>query len=731
MKTPKTVFFKSKTSQDYDSKEKDKKDSSKAQDLVKYKIRLLDEEHTPLQFDLTKSSSGKYLFDLVCDGIEKVAGCTQFKERDYFGLRYADKYNQRQWLDMDKSVYKQMKECKTMGLNFRVKHYPVNPVEDLKQELTKYLFSVQIRRDLTQGRLLCRGADVGRMGALVAQAILGDAPAEADHLTSLAESPSSSNADAFTKTYLSGYKIINEQTRRHEIEIMQQHAKLRGMSQSDTTTELLLSASKLPSYGIDPFPVWPLQKVAPPKLPTETLNETDESGDQTGRNSNKSSEPQKVSLPDGSKFYIGIAATGINTFVGITKNQEFNWEQIDRIGCDGKIFFFELVKKKKSTSSIRLWVKNTTLRYQCASKSAALALWQWSLDRKCFFTLKHASEAKKVRSFHSLFRRSHTFRFSGRPQQELSSEHMEDSHVNYARLSGLKRNSQSDDSGELKYHTLPSRVRPALDMKESFVPLETTDNFKNSPTVAEQATPTAVISPILDEQPILEKDASTKRDPEITESNDTGAATAEASENPVIEEAIIPMHSSVVRTKTDNPLTGYTSAVVTTHDKPIVDSMNTKNLNSDSLDRQKALSDLDQAINMHHTSLNFTNQMNKRNGQLKQSKVDTFAESNGPYISVSQEKPFVYTGVTSLSDVSTVEQPEKTVVNFSSTTVAAAATITVAVLLGLVLFLEFTPTETSGALKLLRHNVLVKSIDSYLYSPVRNTIAACFQALWT
>ncbi|XP_018647167.1 4.1 G protein, putative [Schistosoma mansoni] len=249
-------------------------------DSIHCKVRLLDDTQTPIEFTIKKADSGSVLFKKVCQSIGDLV------EYDYFGLRYTDKDNIRQWLELDKSVYKQLKDCKSFVVNFRVKHYPPDPVNDLAQSISRYLVYLQIRRDLTQGRLLCPPSIVGELGALVAQAEIGDAPSEhvetpnsdvnhctpplydsrLDSVESTESTNMSNNNDCDqciqgeTLNYtaccemLRKLKIIFNQTPEVEAQIMKEYQKLRGLKAVDAETELLRRASQLPTYGIDPVP---------------------------------------------------------------------------------------------------------------------------------------------------------------------------------------------------------------------------------------------------------------------------------------------------------------------------------------------------------------------------------------------------------------------------------------------------------------------------------------------
>ncbi|VDO07551.1 unnamed protein product [Rodentolepis nana] len=129
-------------------------------------IKLLNDEEEALLIDVNAASFGQWLFDEV---IKRMGGLL---ESAYFGLRYLDKSKQRQWLDLSKTVYKQLKskfDVIPRSMNFRVKHYPAKPLKELKQEKSRYFLYLQLRRDLHSGRLIGRNNDMHILAAHILQ----------------------------------------------------------------------------------------------------------------------------------------------------------------------------------------------------------------------------------------------------------------------------------------------------------------------------------------------------------------------------------------------------------------------------------------------------------------------------------------------------------------------------------------------------------------------------------
>ncbi|KAL5112287.1 FERM domain-containing protein 3 [Taenia crassiceps] len=435
-----------------------------------------------------KHDFGQVLFNKVCDELGGII------ERDYFGLRYMDKNNQRQWLDLGRSVKKQMTGAHSTALSFRVKHYPGNPIADFRQEISQYLLYLQIRRDLVQGRLLCPLNDLYTIGALILQSEYGDAPSD-DDATELNGSLSSEEE---YKAYFKNFKIVFNQTKKIEAEIISRHKTYRGLTARDAEVEVLKRASKLPTYGVDPFPVKILTKEKSTKkagdsssVKTAATGDADVNCPMGSSHQEDQLSKAQPSSPSGS-VYLGLRHTGLTTYVGLQPSENLEWGSIERLACDGKDFIVYLkpatepdpdsqaksvtMKKKKNSNSKKTKkapaklkkkpVKSRVVTFRCDTKAAALALWKWTVDRQSFFTLRQASEAKTTKTTHSFFRRSHSYRFIGKSQMELKSLTNSAESLpqpSFVRVSSLRRpRSHEGEFDPLEARaTFPARIRTA------------------------------------------------------------------------------------------------------------------------------------------------------------------------------------------------------------------------------------------------------------------------------
>ncbi|XP_060701108.1 FERM domain-containing protein 3 [Hemiscyllium ocellatum] len=251
---------------------------------IKCTIRLLDD--TELPCIIQRDTKGQFLIDHVCNHFSLL-------EKDYFGIRYVDPEKQRHWLEPNKSVVKQMKSQPPYTMCFRVKFYPSEPVK-VKEELTRYLLYLQIKRDIFHGRLLCSLSDAASLGAYTLQAELGDY-----------------EPDEHPEGYVSEIKLFPKQTQKLERKMEQIHKnELRGQTAAVAELNLLQKAHTLETYGVDPHPC------------------KDSSGATT---------------------FIGFTATGFVVFQGNKRIHLLKWSDVSKLKFDGKTFYVHGVQKEKKT----------------------------------------------------------------------------------------------------------------------------------------------------------------------------------------------------------------------------------------------------------------------------------------------------------------------------------------------------------------------------------------------
>ncbi|VDP25490.1 unnamed protein product [Schistosoma mattheei] len=110
---------------------------------------------------LEPRSPGHELYTLVVEHLQLV-------EYDYFDLEYINKDGLHCWLDHSKAINKQINISKRFLYSFVVKFYTPHP-NLLEDELTRYLFALQIKIDLRSGRLQCSESTAALLAAFIVQ----------------------------------------------------------------------------------------------------------------------------------------------------------------------------------------------------------------------------------------------------------------------------------------------------------------------------------------------------------------------------------------------------------------------------------------------------------------------------------------------------------------------------------------------------------------------------------
>ncbi|KAF7669234.1 hypothetical protein LDENG_00220850 [Lucifuga dentata] len=129
------------------------------------RIQLLNGEF--VEFTLSVESTGQ-------ECLEAVAQRLELREVTYFSLWYFNKQNQQRWIDLEKPLKKQLDKY---GLEptvyFGVVFY-IPSVAQLQQEITRYQYYLQLKKDVLEGRISCSVEQVIRLASLAVQADFGD-----------------------------------------------------------------------------------------------------------------------------------------------------------------------------------------------------------------------------------------------------------------------------------------------------------------------------------------------------------------------------------------------------------------------------------------------------------------------------------------------------------------------------------------------------------------------------
>ncbi|KAL2099238.1 hypothetical protein ACEWY4_005718 [Coilia grayii] len=129
------------------------------------RIQLLNGEF--VEYTLSVEGTGQ-------ECLEAVAQRLELREITYFSLWYFNKQNQQRWIDLEKPLKKQLDKY---GLEptvyFGVVCY-VPTVSQLQQEITRYQYYLQLKKDILEGRIPCSIEQAIRLAGLAVQADFGD-----------------------------------------------------------------------------------------------------------------------------------------------------------------------------------------------------------------------------------------------------------------------------------------------------------------------------------------------------------------------------------------------------------------------------------------------------------------------------------------------------------------------------------------------------------------------------
>ncbi|XP_030233697.1 FERM domain-containing protein 5 [Gadus morhua] len=295
-------------------------------------VRLLDDsEYT---CTIQRDAKGQYLFDLICHHLNLL-------EKDYFGIRYVDPDKQRHWLEFSKSIAKQMKSQPPFTMCLRVKFYPPDPAA-LKEEITRYLVFLQIKRDLYHGRLLCKTSDAALLAAYILQAEIGDY-----------------DPGKHPEGYSSKFQFFPKHSERLERRISDIH-KTELIGQSPDTSELnfLQKAQSLETYGIDPHPC------------------------------------KDVS---GNPAFLAFTPFGFTVLQGNRRIHFLNWDEVTKLKFEAKTFHVYANQKED---------KKIILTYFAPTPEACKHLWKCGVENQAFYKLEKSSQVRTVSSSNLFFKGS-------------------------------------------------------------------------------------------------------------------------------------------------------------------------------------------------------------------------------------------------------------------------------------------------------------------------------------
>ncbi|KAM7160191.1 FERM, ARHGEF and pleckstrin domain-containing protein 2 isoform 6-T8 [Macrochelys suwanniensis] len=238
------------------------------------KIKLLD--NTVEVLDVESKCYGQTLLTEVYKHLNLV-------ESDYFGIEFQNIQSYWIWLEPMKPIIKQVRRPKNTMLHLAVKFFPPDPGQ-LQEEYTRYLFALQIKRDLAEERLTCSDNTAALIISHLLQSEIGDfdESLDCDHLK--------------TNQYLPNQERVQGK-------ILEFHRKHLGQTPAESDFQVLEIARKLEMYGI---------------------------------------RFHLASDREGSKINLAVSHMGVLVFQGTTKINTFNWSKVRKLSFKRKRFLIKL-----------------------------------------------------------------------------------------------------------------------------------------------------------------------------------------------------------------------------------------------------------------------------------------------------------------------------------------------------------------------------------------------------
>ncbi|KAM7538313.1 hypothetical protein Aperf_G00000064948 [Anoplocephala perfoliata] len=303
-----------------------------------------------------KNSEGVKLYDLAFAFI----GLND--EREYFGLRIDDKL--KPWVDPTKFIRKQCRVGPPYRFLMRVKFFSSEP-QKLRDEYTRYLFVLQIRKQLEQGVLQCTDDQVAaELAAFLLQGEFG-------------AYDSRQHTPVFVSTI--PFYPPERQTETLELAILHEYQKLRSREWTpEEADRMFLDRVRfLPNYGVD---------------------------------------MHTVKGKDNENYNLGLTPTGILVYENGQKIGLFVWSMILKLDMHGKKLKLVVAEENEQARK----VMEHTFVFVLPDVRACKHLWKCAVEHHAFFRLKgNPRPPTKLQQF---FRLKSRFYASFRTEHQLAQE---------------------------------------------------------------------------------------------------------------------------------------------------------------------------------------------------------------------------------------------------------------------------------------------------------------------
>ncbi|XP_036285477.1 tyrosine-protein phosphatase non-receptor type 21 isoform X1 [Pipistrellus kuhlii] len=310
------------------------------------RIQLLNNEF--VEFTLSVESTGQ-------ESLEAVAQRLELREITYFSLWYYNKQNQRRWVDLEKPLKKQLdKYALEPTVSFGVVFY-VPSVCQLQQEVTRYQYYLQLKKDILEGNIPCTLEQAIQLAGLAVQADFGDFDQyeSQDFLQKFA---------LFPVGWLQDEKVLEEATQK----VALLHQKYRGLAAPEAEMLYMQEVERMEGYGEESYPA-------------------------------KDSQ--------GSDISIGACLEGI--FVKHKNGRPpviFRWHDIANMSHNKSFFALELASKEE------------TIQFQTEDMETAKYMWRLCVARHKFYRLNQCSLQTPTVTVNLIRRRSSSRMSLPKPQ---------------------------------------------------------------------------------------------------------------------------------------------------------------------------------------------------------------------------------------------------------------------------------------------------------------------------
>ncbi|XP_059082056.1 FERM, ARHGEF and pleckstrin domain-containing protein 2-like [Tigriopus californicus] len=314
--------------------------------MIAVRVQMLDDSIT--LFHIQAKVPGRVLFDQVCKQLNLL-------EVDYFGLEYEDTHGVMYWLDLEKQMNHQVGLTSSEPLlRFCVKFYTPDPTQ-IEEEYTRYLFTLQVKRDLGLGLLQCNDNTAALMASYIVQAECGDYVVE----------------DYPDHTYLSSFKFVPQQNQELERKIMENHKRHIGQNPAEADLNLLETGRRCELYGI---------------------------------------KMHSAKDHEGVTLELSVAHIGVVVFQNQAKINTFSWAKIRKLSFKRKKFLIKLHPEGYG------YYKDT-VEFYFEDRNHCKNFWKKCVEHHSFF--RCSTTIHREREKRRLLSRGSSFRYSGKTQKEM------------------------------------------------------------------------------------------------------------------------------------------------------------------------------------------------------------------------------------------------------------------------------------------------------------------------